>query len=67
MAHFLDAVIKPVKFFWCFFSQKKQTNRKKNSQKSGGRRICQKIKIAFSEWLIPLARWHDDTNCRQQT
>ena len=36
MAHFLDAVIKPVKFFGVFFSQKKQTNRKKYSQKTRG-------------------------------
>ena len=35
MVHFLDAVIKPVKFFGVF-SQKKQTNRKKYSQKTRG-------------------------------
>ena len=47
MVHFLDAVIKLVKFFGVF-SQRKQTNRKKNLQKPGGRRICQKHRMGYN-------------------
>ena len=49
MVHFLDAVIKPVKFFGVFLKRSKQIV-KKICKKPGGRRICQKIRIAVGQW-----------------
>ena len=49
MVHFLDAVIKPVKFFDAFLKRSKQIV-KKMCKKPGGRRIYQKIRIADGQW-----------------
>ena len=68
MVHFLDAVIKPVKFFGVFFSQKKQTNRKKYSQKTRGAKDLSKDYDRSWSVVNTISRWHGDgTNCHQQT
>ena len=65
MVHFLDAVIKPVKFLGVFFSKEANKSLKKFAKTRGAKNLS--IDRGWSV-VNTISRWHGDgTNCRQQT